>query len=444
MGEGQKAGAEPFIESKERASDEIMSAISILIVIGAFSIGAAVAWAHSTHRLAKTLDARLRAKNAFLTVSAHQLRTPLNQVVGALQILDMNTADLTDKQRELIGFLHAGTENLSGALVDILDLLDIQSGKLEIERDEVNLERTIKTLERRFRRRAAEKGVEIEFDMKAISHWHYVFDELRFGQCVSSLMTQCLAQTEKGVVRVSAEFSKSQKKNAGVLTVTVRDDSNGMDQYATEAYFSPEKYEINRYMTNAEGRRLSLMLAKMLAEKMGGGLTVKSAIGSRVTFTLTLPVETALASEGHVGEATPLQRARALLADKTVLVVDDNLPNLMIVKAFLEQGKAGRVLTAMNGVEAVRAVEANKCDIVLMDVQMPEMDGVAATRKIRTSGRPFANVPIVALTAAARAEDANAYRKAGMNAVLAKPVNIDDMFETIEKVLTRPAARRAA
>jgi len=219
-----------------------------------------------------------------------------------------------------------------------------------------------------------------------------------------------------------------------------------MDQYATEAYFCPEKYEINRHMTNAEGRRLSLMLARMLARKMGGDLTVASAFGSGVTFKLSVPAERAAAPEVEeiVSEVTPIERARTLLADKTILAVEDNEANLMIVKAFLQQGKVGTILTAQNGVEAIRAMAANKCDVVLMDVQMPVLDGVEATRKIRKCNRDFKNVPIIAVTAAARAKDVETYKQVGMNDVLAKPVDIDDMFETIERVLSKTSAKRAA
>lgn len=423
-----------------------MSLFSVAVVAAAFLFGVIASWIHSTRRLAKTLEARVRANNALLSVSAHQLRTPLNQIVGVLQMFDLQNADLTDKQKELVKILNDGTQNLKGALIDILDILDLQSGKLKIEKGEVNLERTMQSLKRGFEKRAKRKNINIDFDLRKMKHWRYKLDETRFMQCVSSLLTQCVTQTDEGTVSLCLDYLQKSKKQPGSLVVTVRDKSDGMDQHATEAYFSPEEYQINRYMTNAEGRRLSLMLARMLAREMGGDLTASSTFGGGVTFKLSIPAERAAAPvvEEVVSEVSPIERARMLLADKTVLAVDDNITNLMIVKAFLEQGKVGRIITATNGVDAIRKIAANNCDVVLMDVQMPELDGVTATRKIRGCSRPFKNVPIIALTAAARAQDAEIYKQAGMNAVLAKPVDIDDMFETIEMVLSETETRRAA
>jgi CheY-like chemotaxis protein len=310
----------------------------------------------------------------------------------------------------------------------------------------VNFRAVVKSLERRFKARAVKKNLALIVDIRKMAHWHFKLDEVRFMQCVSSLLAQCLIQTNKGAINLAFDFSGSGKGKKGALVVTIKDDSDGMDQYATETYFRPEVYEINNQMTNSEGRRLSLMLARMLVQKMGGDLSVKSAIGSGVTFQITLPVEMAPApaNEVELSELSPVERARTLLADKTILAVDDNIPNLMIVKALLSQGKVGTILTAENGLEAIKIIAQGKCDLVLMDVQMPVLDGLTATREIRRCGKSFANVPIIALTAAVRAEDTQNYKEGGMNAVLAKPVILEDMFETIERVLFEEENRKAA
>ena len=133
-----------------------------------------------------------------------------------------------------------------------------------------------------------------------------------------------------------------------------------------------------------------------------------------------------------------------MLANKTILVADDDPLNLMIMKELLEQGHVGAVLTAQNGLEAVKIIAHNKCDLVFMDIQMPILDGLTATREIRNCGREFSTVPIIALTTAVREEDLTLYKETGMNAALPKPIIIDTLFETIERVMTKRKQSKAA
>lgn len=409
----------------------------IVLCLFFFAAGAGFAWMLAGRKLKKQMDARNEAARAFLSASANQLRTPLNQIVGALQMLDFQKMQLTQKQEELLGVLNDGSYNLRGALMDILDILDLQADRLKIEPSQVDFKKTLALLERRFAKRARKKGLSLHFDARKLSHWHFEMDQMRYMQCVSTVLVQCVKQTETGAVGVSFDLSAAGRQKSGDLVAYIKDSSAGMDQYMTEAYFSPDKYDINAEMMDTKGRRLALMLARMLVRKMGGELSVKSAFGSGVTFQLSVPVKLtpAPAHEAGHGHGKPLERARAYLASKTILVADDDPLNLMIMKEFLEQGHAGAVLTAANGLEAVKIIARNKCDLVFMDIQMPVLDGLTATREVRKCGQACAGVPIVALTTAVRAEDVARYKEAGMNAVLAKPVIIDALFETIEPLL---------
>ncbi len=423
--------------------------VTILGVVCFLFLGAAVtavALFLNGRRLKKKLDARIEANSAFLSASAHQLRAPLNQIVGALQVLGFQKADLTEKQAEFLGVLTEGTHNLSGALMDILDILDLQANKLKIEKSNVNFKKTLNLIERRFRKQAVQKELVFTIDTRKVSHWRLEMDEVRFVQCLSTILSQSIKQTEAGAVSVAVDVSGGGRNKHGDLVVVIKDESDGMDQYMTEAYFSPEKYDFTAQMMDVEGRRLSLMLARMLARKMGGDLTVQSAFGSGVCFQLKIPVAfaPALPQEAEQTPSCSIERARELLADKTILAVDDNLPNLMIMKSLLAQGNVGTILTAENGLEAVKIIARQNCDLVLMDVQMPVLDGLTATREVRKCGKPFSNIPIIALTAAVRAEDTEKYHQAGMNAVLAKPVIMDELFETIERVLLEEGERTAA
>ncbi len=392
------------------------------------------------------LGAAAATNNAFLSASAQQLRAPLNQIVGALQALDFQRAGLTKKQKELVGVLNEGSYNLRGALMDILDILDLQADRLAIEPARINFRRTLKTLERRFTKRAAAKGLSLRFDVRKLSHWHFDMDQTRYIQCLSTVIAQCLKQTETGAVSVAFDLAHTGAQKHGYLEAVIKDSSRGMDQYMTEAYFRPDKYDVNAEMMNTDGRRLALMLARMLVQKMGGSLAVKSAYGSGVVFKLKVPVTLAEAPAADMepADVKPVDRMRGRLENTTILVVDDDKINLLIMKELLDQGEVHNVLMAANGSEAVDIIKAGKCDLVFMDIQMPVMDGIAATREIRQCGEPCSSVPIIAMTTSVTREYLVRYKEAGMNAVLPKPVIIDALYETLETFLVKKKQREAA
>ncbi|WP_411818778.1 response regulator [Hyphococcus sp. DH-69] len=411
--------------------------LTIILVALSGLGGSLVGWIVTRARKAEETRQQWLADSALLSVSAHQLRTPLNQIVGVLQMMDFQSVDLTPKQQELVEVLHQGTRNLNTALIDILDLLDLQSQELTLDTSPVDLNKLTESLTRRHKKHAAQKDLDLVFDTRKLSHFWYEFDDVRVIQSISSCISQCLTQTDKGGVYIAYDYRPDPRNSEqGDFIISVRDDSAGMDQYAAEAYFCPQKYLINRHMSGAEGHRLGLILARLLTEKMGGSLTAKSAIGSGVTFTLTIPVKKFAAPKPKevLTDAPLTDQITHILDDKLVLVVDDNDANLMIIKAFLNQIGATRIITASNGVEAVKVAAENECDLILMDIQMPDMDGVTASKIIRNSDKPSANAPIIVLTAAARAEDLENYREAGLSAILAKPIIAEDLYQKVVNV----------
>ncbi|MEX6634671.1 response regulator [Hyphococcus lacteus] len=408
----------------------------ILVALSGFG-GSLIGWLVTRAKKAEETQRQWQADSALLSVSAHQLRTPLNQIVGVLQMMDFQSVDLTAKQKELVDVLQQGTRNLNTALIDILDLLDLQTQELVLDTGPVDLNKLTESLTRRHKKIAAQKGLDLVFDTRKLSHFWYVFDDVRVIQSISSCLSQCLTQTETGGVYLGYDYRlNAQNSDEGDLVVTIRDDSVGMDQYAAEAYFCPQKYLINRHMSGAEGHRLGLILARMLIEKMGGKLSVKSAIGSGVTFSLSFPAKKVAAPKREtVSSDAPLtDQISRLLDGKLILVVDDNDANLMIIKAFLNQIGATQIHTAQNGVEAVKVAAEYDFDLILMDIQMPDMDGVTASKLIRNSGHSSATAPIIVLTAAARSDDIENYREAGLNEVLAKPIVADDLYQKVVNV----------
>ncbi|WP_375208091.1 response regulator [Hyphococcus sp.] len=423
-----------------------MTIFSLVLALLSFAAGAAFMWVIRRGAHKKQLGAAAAANGAFLSASAQQLRAPLNQIVGALQAFDFQTEGLTKKQEQLIGILNEGSYNLRGALMDILDILELHAGRLTLETSKVNFQRTVKTLERRFAKQASKKGLTLRFDSRKLSHSHFEMDQTRYIQCLSTIMAQCIKQTETGGVTVSFDLDAVGTQTHGTLVAVIKDTSAGMDQYMTEAYFRPDKFDVNAEMMNTDGRRLALMLARMLVQKMGGSLTVKSAFGSGVAFKLSVPVTLTAAPsvEAEQMEMKPVDRMRGHLSDKTILVADDDKINLVIMKELLGQGDVGQVLTASNGQEALDIIKTNPCDIVFMDIQMPVLDGIEATRKIREGGEVWSQIPVVAMTTSVSREYLARYKEAGMNAVLPKPVIIDALYETLESYLLKKRRSDAA
>jgi PAS domain S-box-containing protein len=389
-------------------------------------------------------EAATRAKSAFLATMSHEIRTPLNGVLGMAQA--MSVGELAGDQRERLDVIRQSGETLLAVLNDVLDLSKIEAGRLELEEAEFDIGAVAHGAHAAFGAVAAAKGVAFELRVSRAAAGSYLGDAIRVRQVLSNLISNALKFTESGRVAVSVGRRK------GALTLTVSDTGIGMsaEQQARlfQAFGQADASTTRRF----GGTGLGLAICRELVELMGGTIAAESAEGAGSRFVATLPLPRAErparqappSRERLAGKPAPETVAAAPLR---VLAAEDNPVNQLVLKALLSQAGIEPMVVA-DGVDAVAAWESGDWDVILMDVQMPRMDGPTATRFIRereaAQGRP--RTPIVALTANAMTHQVNDYLAAGMDGFVAKPIEVVRLFEALEAAveLADERARRSA
>ena len=384
-------------------------------------------------------EAATRAKSAFLATMSHEIRTPLNGVLGMAQA--MATEPLAPAQRERLDVIRQSGETLLAVLNDVLDLSKIEAGRLELEEADFDIRAVAAGSHAAFASVAAQKGLAFELTVARAAAGAYLGDATRVRQVLNNLISNALKFTEKGRVAVSVG------RRGGALTLTVVDTGIGMS--ATEQATLFQKFAQADASTTRRfgGTGLGLAICRELAELMGGRIEMKSVEGAGSTFVATLPLPR---GERRVSKAVSSGAAAAGPAPDTlgqgpalrVLAAEDNPVNQLVLKALL--GQLGIELVVVgDGVDAVTAWESGHWDAILMDVQMPRMDGPTATRFIRerelAQRRP--RTPIVALTANAMTHQVNDYLAAGMDGFVAKPIEVARLFAALEAALSPPAVR---
>jgi signal transduction histidine kinase/ActR/RegA family two-component response regulator len=388
-----------------------------------------VTWRKNAERalvLAKEeAEAANRAKSAFLATMSHEIRTPLNGVLGMTQAMAAEP-DLSPTQRERLEVIRQSGESLLAILNDVLDLSKIEAGKLELESARFEAQALAKTVHATFQAIAEAKGISFEFTVDRAAQGVYEGDEVRVRQILWNLVSNALKFTETGGVKVRVSRDK-----AG-LSLSVFDSGIGMTPRELRGLF--RKFEQADASTTRRfgGTGLGLAICRELAEMMGGSIVATSAPGMGSTFTVTLPLK-------KVGRATPKpKRAPAVPAPAAtrpvrVLAAEDNAMNQLVLKTLLAQIGVEPELVS-DGLAAVAAWEREPWDVILMDVQMPVMDGPTATALIRTreraEGRP--RTPIVALTANAMSHQIAEYLQSGMDAFVAKPIEAGRLYEALQ------------
>jgi signal transduction histidine kinase/CheY-like chemotaxis protein len=372
-------------------------------------------------------EAANQAKSAFLATMSHEIRTPLNGVLGMAQA--MAAASLDPDQRARLEVVRESGEALLGILNDILDISKIEAGKIELETIAFDLAALATGAHANFASLASQKGVSFVLDTGA-AQGIYRGDPTRLRQILSNLISNALKFTAAGEVRVTLAHAD------GRLGVIVADTGVGMSPESLTTLFGRFTQADSSTTRRFGGAGLGLAICRELAVLMGGSVEAASQPGLGSTFTVDLPLE-------RVGDAPAASAADAVapladphgLAMLRVLAAEDNEINRLVLKTLLTQaGLAPLIVT--NGAEAVAAWQAEPWDVILMDVQMPLMDGPTATRAIRglEAAAPAARprTRIIGLTANAMSHQVAAYLAAGMDAVLAKPIEVRKLFEALQ------------
>jgi two-component system, sensor histidine kinase len=376
-------------------------------------------------------------KSSFLAMMSHELRTPLNALLGSAELLKRTTLD--ERQASYVRMFNDAGQLLLALVNDVLDYSKIEAGLLEIEASPTSLPNLVHEVEALWAGPCREKGIGFETDTSGLEVSHVLGDPTRLRQIVFNLTSNAVKFTSTG--QVDLRFSTHQTQGGIELSIVVKDTGIGIPEANVAQIFEAFVQADSSITRKFGGTGLGLTIARSLARQMGGDLCVSSRMGEGSQFTFT-----ALLQACHADEQGPVSHDEALEDEgpvMRVLAVDDNALNRQILAAMLELWPV-EVTWATNGAEAVDACARVAFDVVLMDVQMPVMDGHTATRHIRASNGPNRNVPIVALTANARSEDQAASYAAGMTDFVAKPIRAEALMNALVRASEDPIAEQNA
>ncbi len=372
-----------------------------------------------------------RSKAVFLTTMSHELRTPLNGVIGAGQLL--KNTPLNAEQSELIDVVSSSGEFLLELINNVLDLSKLEAGRLELDESSINLEQLVASAIAPLKLQAREKGIDIGYTIDRDAPAHVRGDSMRLKQILLNLSGNALKFTTHGSVHINVS------QDRGEIEFTVTDTGIGIPEESQAKLFQPFAQADASTARQFGGSGLGLTIVKHLIELMGGSISLTSTEGIGTIFHVRLPLEADTAAEQSA--TTAANNEPAAQSQLTVLVTDDNDVNRLVANRMLQRLRHN-VLEARNGAEALEALECQQIDVVLMDVQMPVLDGLSATRKIRALDRPCATVPIIGLSANVLEDDRNDMLAAGMDDCLAKPVRFEELSETLDRHATAQMSTR--
>lgn len=370
------------------------------------------------------------AKSAFLANMSHEIRTPLNGLVGMLRL--METTGLSAEQQKYIDIALLSSKRLTRLLSDILDISTVEAGKMSIIMEPFDLKDAIDSVFQLFSPVAMEKGLDLLVHFNPEIPASIIGDTTRLQQVLNNLVGNAIKFTSEGRVEIEAHPLPSGKEGEYRVLFSVSDTGIGMSDALIQRLFTPFTQAEGSYRRKFQGAGLGLAISKRIVEFMGGALAVVSEEGEGATFYFSIPFKKA-ASE------TPQPKRRLqepVATGLQLLLADDSVFSRIAIGKQLE--KLGHhVMEVNDGEKALAKLREKPFDLVFMDVQMPILDGVEATKAIRKgdAGAENMNIPIIAITAYAMTGDRDTFLDAGMDGYVAKPVEIEDIQEEMNKVL---------
>ncbi|MBR5110058.1 MAG: response regulator [Clostridia bacterium] len=387
---------------------------------------------------AEMAESANRAKSQFLSQMSHEIRTPMNAILG-LDSIALRDPDLSPRTRDELEKIGASAKHLLALINDILDMSRIESGRMELNEKDFSLKDFLEQINVIVGGQCDDKGLQYECRIIGTPDGHFIGDDLKLKQVLINILGNSVKFTERpGSVFFSVE-ELERRDGRCQMRFVITDTGIGMDRAFLDKLFDAFSQEDATATNKYGGSGLGMAITKRMVDMMGGNIQVESEKGVGSTFTVTIPLKQSLAEDAPEKETDDEETAgRVSVVGLHVLIAEDQEMNAEILNDLLEMEEMSSEW-AKNGqiaVEMFSQSEENHFDAILMDMRMPVMDGLEATREIRKLGRPDAKtIPIIALTANAFEEDVQQCLSAGMNEHLSKPVDIDALVLTLGRLI---------
>lgn len=367
----------------------------------------------------------LKSKENFFANMSHEIRTPLNAIIGMESLI--SKTNLPNQEQEYLANIKLSAKGLLQIINDILDYSKVEAGKLTIEKIPFKIQSIVSTIERTFSFRFEEKGVDLQYNITpGIEETVIKSDLLRLNQIVINLVSNALKFTETGNVLINIQIDQS---SSPVLKISVKDTGLGIPKNKKQNLFESFTQAKEDTSRKYGGTGLGLSICKKITELLGGNISFESTEGVGTEFRFQIPIE--LSSEKISDVEDEIEADISRLKNIRILVAEDNPINTVYISGLLDDLGLNHV-TVENGEKAIKQLQKEDFDVVLMDIQMPIMDGMEATRYIRNELK--SDIPIIALTANAFPEDRKKVFDNGMNGFVSKPFEQMDLVNELSRV----------
>ncbi|RDH81138.1 MAG: hypothetical protein DIZ80_13560 [endosymbiont of Galathealinum brachiosum] len=372
-----------------------------------------------------------KAKSLFLANMSHEVRTPMNGIVGFTNLLSKTRLD--KEQAEYVDTINTSMKDLLNIINDILDFSRIESGKIELKTQIVNINDFLESVIRLFSEAANSKSLKLTYQKIGSINDNIIIDPLRFRQIISNLIGNAIKFTDNGCVNLTAEIRSI--NNSHELIIEVIDSGKGIAQNEHTHVFEAFNQTNDSIYKPDSGTGLGLAISKQLIELMGGIIGVKDNVDKGTIFWIKLPVTITHELPTPTLIEASIDNANDLYKGLRVLVADDNAINRKLICTLLNQQHV-IVEEAGDGKIALNLAQNNKYDLILMDIRMPELNGIEVTRTLRANN-PDNKTPIIALTAHALPNEQQSFIEAGMDACITKPILEYQLFDLLDEWVTK-------